>query len=291
MKLFLLFFTISIILSGCNASIPKNENLQELSKTNAEQEIEPGSDAYYLNIAKDLYAAQQYKQVYKITTALAEKNNVEAQYLLGYLYYYGQGVPVDIKQGEKWITRAADSDYRPAIEALVLIKHGLTPDNKCLSVDLDPEKNVVEKQGVEKATINISSKSSSLMSNELKEGDVLITPKNNKAVQENTVKKPQNIEVVRSTKTWNRYTIQLIKTGNKQNTRDYANNFKNKYPDLKDYIITYQSKEKWRSFGVGFSTFENYSEAKIALNNLKSRLNDSTLFVKHLENYKAISEN
>jgi len=138
MKLFMLLL-IMLTINGCSllSSETNNEKLsanKQLSE-DIEEAIEPEKDDFYMNIAKDLYTAEQYKQAYQISAKLAKKNNVEAQYLLGYLYYYGQGVALDVKQGIKWISVSADSGYRPAIEALVLIKHGLTPENKCPSID------------------------------------------------------------------------------------------------------------------------------------------------------------
>ncbi|MCU7801339.1 MAG: hypothetical protein KZQ70_14710 [gamma proteobacterium symbiont of Lucinoma myriamae] len=188
MKSFILFFTLSLMLGGCTATTPENKDTYDQPRMNMEQEPEPGSDAFYLNIAKDLYVAQQYKQAYQITTGLAEKNNPEAQYLLGYLYYYGQGVPVDIKQGSKWIAISADSGYRPAIEALVLIKHGLTPDNKCSSVKLSPQEESVVKKDVDSAATIVKNKEVSNETIELNKGEVLITPKTNKTNEDKSKK-------------------------------------------------------------------------------------------------------
>lgn len=282
MKLFILFITSGLILSGCNAITPKNENSPELLQENSKKEIEPGSDAYYLNIARDLFVAQQYKQAYQITAGLAEKNNIEAQYLLGYLYYYGQGVAVDTKQGEKWISISADSGYRPAIEALVLIKHGLTPDNKCSSVDLVSVNT--ENKILDNSTESNINEAPSLISDKPEKGEVLITPKNIDPIQGT-----EKIEIIQSDKIRKRHTIQLINTQSKQFTLDYVKDFKNKYPDLKDFIITYQSKDAPYAYGVGFSTFAKVSDAKVVLKNIQSRLNDSTLFIKNLENYTPLS--
>ena len=89
------------------------------------------NDDEYLQIAKDLFVAKQYKQAYRMAKKLAQNNNPEAHYLLGYLLYYGYGVKADKEQGKIWIKKAADTGYRPAIEALVMIQYNLTPDKKC----------------------------------------------------------------------------------------------------------------------------------------------------------------
>ena len=276
MKLFILFFILSIVLNGCSLFTPENKTSDEYEKKSTEQVIEPGSDAYYMNIAKDLYTAQQFKQAYQISSVLAEKNNVEAQYLLGYLHYYGQGVPVDIKQGSKWISTAADAGYRPAIEALVLIKHGLTPDNKCSSVNLLSENT----KAVEQPVINKKTEKPTVVSNELKTGEILITPKTNSII-DNT----QKAELSGSDK----ITIQLIKTKSEQVTLDYVENFNEENPELKDYVIAYKSKDSPYSYGVGFNLFEKISDAEIVLKNMQFRLNDETIFIKNIENYTLLT--
>lgn len=170
---------LGLFLSSCSSTSVLDKgsesNIEKISTSTPAE-----SDTYYLQIAKDLYVARQYKQAYQISSKLAEKNNAEAQYLLGYLLYYGQGVPADIKQGTKWINISADADYRPAIEALVLIKHGLTPDNKCPSNIELPETNiensVKKKQPENKDLITKSHK--------LKEGELIVTPQGNAILAE-----------------------------------------------------------------------------------------------------------
>lgn len=285
MKLFCLFFTLSLMLGGCTTITPENKNTYDEPIMNMERAPEPGSDAFYLNIAKDLYVAGQYKQAHQITTGLAEKNNAEAQYLLGYLYYYGQGVPIDVKQGAKWITISADSGYRPAIEALVLIKHGLTPDNKCSTVNSVPQEASAVKNNIDSASLSAENEEVSIETVELKKGEILITPKNNKIKADKPEEKVKKIELIRSDKLWKRHTIQLTKTESKQAALDYIKDFETKFPDLKDYIVSYKSKSSPYTYGVGFSTFETKSDADIALKNLQARLNNSTLLVKYLEEY------
>lgn|SRR3990167_412567 len=49
---------------------------------------------------------------------LACDGNAEAQYAIGYLYYYGYGAAQDTETGYFWIKRSADQHYQPAIQAL-----------------------------------------------------------------------------------------------------------------------------------------------------------------------------
>lgn len=133
MKQISLILLLGFLLSGCQTMSlwDEPEAIQDPSNIENNTKKTLSDDADYLNIAKELYVAGQYKQAYQIASKLAEKGSPEAQYLLGYLVYYGQGVARDKEQGSKWIQMAADAGYRPAIEGHVMIKHGLTPDNKC----------------------------------------------------------------------------------------------------------------------------------------------------------------
>jgi TPR repeat protein len=49
---------------------------------------------------------------------LAADGVCEAQYAVGYMYYYGYGVPRDTVSGIFWIKRAAEKNYSPAMQAL-----------------------------------------------------------------------------------------------------------------------------------------------------------------------------
>ena len=158
-----------MLLSGCNLNFISNEDDLDNDRGTLSEIKMAESDASYLQIAKDLYVAGQYRQAYQIAINLSENNNVEAQYLQGYMLYYGQGVAIDKEQGTKWISVAADTGYRPAIEALVLIKHGLTPDNKCSPVNLIQGSNTINN--------GQSDKKSNPVSDSLNKGEVLITPK------------------------------------------------------------------------------------------------------------------
>lgn len=300
MKYNILFVSVSIILSGCASNPFTAENSKGdvyssvLSNTTTES-------TSYLQIAKDLFVAGQYKQAYQISSNLAEKNDVEAQYLLGYMIYYGYGVPADAEQGTKWITVSADTGHRPAIEALVLIKHGLTPDNKCSSVNFVPDTEVASQSEHESKPIKKSNsksktkqkdnqvsqsdelkKSNQISSIDLKEGEILITPKKKLAVKNKT------IGYVESDKVWNRYTIQLMIDESQSTALNFKNDFMKKYPDLSNKVISYKSINKPYSYGVGFSTFKKNDDALIVRDNIKDRTNKSSLRIIRLDNFEPI---
>ncbi len=268
---------LALLLSACNSIPFMADDSQDKNDAVAAAEVQPEpagrAEVSYLQIAKDLFVAKQYKQAFQIAEKLSEeKDNVEAQYLLGYMLYYGYGVTADVEQGKKWISVAADTGYRPAIEALVLIKHGLTPDNKCSSVNLLPAQ--ADKHPVD-------NKNETTLA--LKEGEVLITPKGSHKIKsgESGLNKPDE--------TTKGYTIQLISSRSRTYAEKYARAFKTKYPDLQAHIIIYQSKSADRNYGVGYSTFEHEKDAHIVLQNIKERMDNSSLWIRSLKKFELLN--
>lgn len=59
-----------------------------------------------------------YKRAMHLMLPLACDGVPEAQYAVGYMYYYGYGVAQDTDVGYFWIKRSADKGYMPAVKAL-----------------------------------------------------------------------------------------------------------------------------------------------------------------------------
>jgi TPR repeat protein len=63
------------------------------------------------------FKAQDYRQAFVRLKPQAEKGQPDAQYAVGYMYYYGQGVVEDRQQAWYWINQAATAGQPDAIEA------------------------------------------------------------------------------------------------------------------------------------------------------------------------------
>lgn len=63
-----------------------------------------------------------YKRAMRLLLPLACDGVGEAEYAVGYMFYYGYGVCQDTDIGEIWIKRAAKKGYPPAVNAECLIK-------------------------------------------------------------------------------------------------------------------------------------------------------------------------
>lgn len=64
-----------------------------------------------------------YVQAFEQLQPLAEKNNADAQYAIGYMYYYGKGTQKDIIQAQKWIRAAASQGQPQAMKAMRLLSN------------------------------------------------------------------------------------------------------------------------------------------------------------------------
>ena len=87
--------------------------------------------------AKASFVSQNYPAAFKQLRPLARQGNAEAQYALGYLYFYGKGQPKNIEQAKFWIAKSADQRYLPAIRALSLMK------NQTMQVENTPSKQTL----------------------------------------------------------------------------------------------------------------------------------------------------
>ena len=79
-------------------------------------------NAQELAAGKMAFQAGAYKQAFHTLLPLAVKGKPDAQYAIGYMYYYGYGAPEDSESGVFWMDKAAEQAYVPAITALELIR-------------------------------------------------------------------------------------------------------------------------------------------------------------------------
>ena|SRR3990167_8512561 len=68
------------------------------------------------------FQVQDYRQAFIRLKPQAEKGQLEAQYAIGYMYYYGQGVVESREKACYWIRLAAKAGQPDAVVALKRIK-------------------------------------------------------------------------------------------------------------------------------------------------------------------------
>jgi TPR repeat protein len=73
-----------------------------------------------LEQGKVCFQQQQYDKAFVKLLPLAKQGNADAQYAVGYMYYYGKGVIENSKQAQYWINLAAQQGQPLAIKTLEL---------------------------------------------------------------------------------------------------------------------------------------------------------------------------
>lgn len=109
----LITLIIVLLLSACT-TVPVEEPAASASQ-------EPSNAALMdrqFRQARALFMQQQYAQAAQLLLPLAQQGHLDAQYTIGYLYHYGQGVPRNEKEANRWITTAAARGHVKAQEAL-----------------------------------------------------------------------------------------------------------------------------------------------------------------------------
>jgi hypothetical protein len=102
-NLILSLFTAVLITTGCS-STPTFSN-----------------DSEQLIAAKEAFLKHQYVLAASLLEPLSIKGNDQAQYTLGYLYYYGLGVTQNSELAKKWIISSASKGNEMALKSLDLV--------------------------------------------------------------------------------------------------------------------------------------------------------------------------
>ncbi len=74
--------------------------------------------------AQALYLAEDYEAAAVMMRPLAEHGHLQAQYALGYMYYFGLGVPRNEREAIRWLGVAAARGNAKAKTALEILKLG-----------------------------------------------------------------------------------------------------------------------------------------------------------------------
>ena len=69
------------------------------------------------------FRVQNYRDAFIHLKPEADKGQPDAQYAVGYMYYYGQGVIENREQAWIWINRAAKAGQPDAIQAIKILRH------------------------------------------------------------------------------------------------------------------------------------------------------------------------
>lgn len=82
--------------------------------------------------AQQAYQEQDYHTAFTKLEPLAENGNAQAQYAIGFMYYYGIGTNIDQQKAMSWIAKSAEQGYPPAVAAQQKLQ------NQGMSQDMNP---------------------------------------------------------------------------------------------------------------------------------------------------------
>ena len=117
-KLFIISFT-ALFMTGCVTTTKSPNAAQSEQATEHKPSLAEMSE---LTFGKRLFEQSDYKRAMKQLLPLAARGNPEAQYAVGYMYYYGYGINRDEESGKFWIESSAKQHYAPAIKAMEIMQ-------------------------------------------------------------------------------------------------------------------------------------------------------------------------
>jgi TPR repeat protein len=100
---FLFAFISSLLLSSCG--------------TSTAQQLQNGEASF---------TSGDFKSAFHQLLPLAAEGIPQAEYGVGYMYYYGYGIIQDSESGLFWMKKAARAQYKPAIRALAAIQENMS---------------------------------------------------------------------------------------------------------------------------------------------------------------------
>ncbi len=249
--------TVTLFISGC-ASTPDYSN-----------------DQVRFKAGKDAFLAHKYVQAAQLFEPLAIKGHSQAQYTLGYLYYYGLGISQNSEIGKRWIASAAKKGNQRAVKALELISKEKAATKEQTEEEI--EKTVPDTTEADQVPIPAAEPAI----------EVVTPPTTTDTPAE--LPTQSNIEAVTQAQSWislqppSNYTIQLTSLKSEAAAKNFlSNNPLNQTTELFPYRLQGEMR-----YGIIYGSFSTYTQAKEALNNLPDLLAKSSPWIR---NFKHIHE-
>lgn len=209
-----------------------------------------------LEVAKRHFENKSFELAISELKNLAAKGEPEAQYMLGYMYFYGQGVDPDREQAYLWFEKAAAKNHRSSQIALSTVYADRANFKKSL-------KSAKETQ----ITKNKSSFSSTSISSEAKISSVTKQERNIKQIQSKSAMSNKGIPL---------YGIQIIGLRDITIIKQIIKDFN--IEGTSHYYQTTLNDEPWFILVVG--EYASMHEAKNALSSMPAPLKQWGAFIK-----------
>jgi len=214
-------------------------------------------DQVRFEAGKEAFLAHEYVQAARLLEPLAIKGHSQAQYTLGYLYYYGLGITQNSEVGKRWISSSAAKNNQLALKALELISK--------------EEKSTAKEGKLDRAEPDISNVEAPVTIEE-SPIEVVTAKKTPSAPLEVAPAAQQEIKPIQQGWVFNQppgsYTIQLTSLTNEAAAKRFLDS--NPLNGVTK-LISYDSQGS-RRYGIIYGSFLTYTEAKEALANLPDTL-------------------
>lgn len=208
--------------------------------------------------AKRTFNSGDFKKAFRQLLPLAADCVPDAQYAVGYMYYYGYGINRDTVSGLFWIKRAAQQGYLPAIKALQVIeqskKQPVDPppvhkspkyaSNEALYESLkDPE--IAEKIAVVQKENQTAEPVHLAVKKQLNEGpdEVLLSLQATNKYEMQKPSKPKQTEVIALRKSGDSYLAASLKKVLGDNIKTLANSKEKQPSNITELVKTIESSE------------------------------------------------
>lgn len=260
----LLLAGLLLLVQGCTTTPPK-----------------PAKTAYAE--AEAAFLAHDYQHTKAIVGPRAIAGEQWAQYTLGYMYYYGQGVALDRQMAKQWIERAAKQGYAPAQYALERIYSQQPPpdasSNSPTNEGVVPgAAAVLDKQQLEQP----SSQAAAIKAMPTPAANTMIPAAGSHTGQADIGIKGHSWIAAQDPQ---QFTVQLIGFGNETAAVRYIHN--NHLESQAAYYSTMRSGRPW--FAVIYGRFPSRDAAHQALERLPSAQRNASPWVRRFRDIQALS--
>jgi TPR repeat protein len=266
----LIIVCVVLGLTACSTTPSKNES------------ADPGFNNQLFQKAKSSYLAGDFKTAATLFDSLAQNGNPEAQYSLGYMYYYSKGVDRDLDKAMYWFKLAASQGNPNAKQALLTInkriaeqKHADNPASTSTAntspgaIDLRPQITtqtnpapVSAKPELDKMITAQPTPAPVTPAPVQQAKKITPTTASLPAVKQND-ESPPVTEQERTSKVWimkqpaNHYTIQMLSSSQEAN----AQRLQKKLSTANTHYFRAKVKDQLR-FSVIAGSYENYAAAR-----------------------------